>query len=329
MNEKRRAILRLAGAAGAAGLASLSPKAASAKLETTRVRLPRYPFDVTCVAPMWVAEDLLRGEGFTDVQYIETTAGGPLLAAGEIDFSISDVFSLLLLLDAGKPIVLLTGVHSGCFELFATGQVKSIRDLKGRTVSVANAGRKAFVAAMATHVGLDPRKDLTFASHSAAEAISLLEKGEIDAMLGFPPEPQELRARKIGRSIVNTATDRPWSQYFCCIVAGNREFVRSNPVATKAVMRSLLKAASLCAREPARIARLLTDRDFIKQYEYGAQALKEIPYNRWREFDSADTIRYYALRLHETGMIKSTPQSLLAAGTDWRFLDELKPELKV
>ena len=194
--------------------------------------------------------------------------------------------------------------------------------------AVASLGRKAFVAAMAAHVGLDPRKDLTFASHPAAEAISLLEKGEIDAMLGFPPDPQELRARKIGHSIVNTTTDRPWSQYFCCIAAGNREFVRSNPVATKAVIRSFLKAASVCAREPERIARLLTDRGFIKQYEYGVQALKEIPYNRWREFDSADTVRYYALRLHETGMIKSTPQSLLAAGTDWRFLDELKPELK-
>jgi NitT/TauT family transport system substrate-binding protein len=328
MNEKRRALLRLAGAAGAVGLASLSPKAASAKLETTRVRLHRYPFDVTCIAPTWVAEELLRSEGFTDVQYIETTAGGPLLATGEIDFSMSDVFSLLLLLDAGKPIVFLAGVHSGCFELFAAGGVKSIRDLKGRTVSVASLGRKAFVAAMAAHVGLDPRKDLTFASHPAAEAISLLEKGEIDAMLGFPPDPQELRARKIGHSIVNTTTDRPWSQYFCCIVAGNREFVRSNPVATKAVIRSFLKAASVCAREPERIARLLTDRGFIKQYEYGVQALKEIPYNRWREFDSADTIRYYALRLHETGMIKSTPQSLLAAGTDWRFLEERKPELK-
>ena len=320
----RRDFLR---AAGAVGLVGLPPKALSAKPEPARIRLPKFPFDITCVAPMWVAEELLRGEGFTDIQYITTTSPA-ILATGEIDFNIRDVFSQLLQLDAGDPIVLLTGVHSGCFELFATSQVRSIRDLKGRTVSVPTPGRKAFVATMAAHVGLDPRRDLTFVSHPAADAIQLLEKGEIDAFLGFPPEPQELRAKKIGHSIVNTTTDRPWSQYFCCIAAGNRDFVRRNPVATKAVIRSFLKATNLCALEPERIAGLLKDRGYIKHYEYAAQALSEIPYNRWREFDSADTIRYYALRMHETGTIKSTPQKLLATGTDWRFLDQLKQEMK-
>jgi hypothetical protein len=38
--------------------------------------------------------------------------------------------------------------------------------------------------------------------------------------------------------------------------------------------------------------------------------------------------RFYALRLREAGMIKSTPQRLIAQGTDWRFLNELKKELK-
>ena len=66
----------------------------------------------------------------------------------------------------------------------------------------------------------------------------------------------------------------------------------------------------------------------MKNYPYAAQALKDIPYRRWREYDSADTIRFYALRLHEAGMIKSTPQKLIAQGTDWRFLNELKKELK-
>jgi NitT/TauT family transport system substrate-binding protein len=32
--------------------------------------------------------------------------------------------------------------------------------------------------------------------------------------------------------------------------------------------------------------------------------------------------------MQETGMIKSSPQEIIAAGTDWRFLDELKRELK-
>jgi NitT/TauT family transport system substrate-binding protein len=34
------------------------------------------------------------------------------------------------------------------------------------------------------------------------------------------------------------------------------------------------------------------------------------------------------LRSHEVGMIKSNPQKIIALGTDWRFLNELKKELK-
>jgi NitT/TauT family transport system substrate-binding protein len=56
--------------------------------------------------------------------------------------------------------------------------------------------------------------------------------------------------------------------------------------------------------------------------------LNEVPYDKWREYDAEDTIRFYALRLHETGFIKSSPQKIIADGTDWRFLDELKRELK-
>jgi len=156
----------------------------------------------------------------------------------------------------------------------------------------------------------------------------LLAEGKIDAYLAFPPEPQELRARKIGHVVVNSGRDRPWSQYFCCVVGGNREFVKKHPVATKRAVRAILKAASLCALEPERAARMIVDRSFTQRYDYALQTMKEISYGKWREYDPADTIRFYALRLREAGMIKSTPQKIIAQGTDWRFFNELKKELK-
>ena len=73
---------------------------------------------------------------------------------------------------------------------------------------------------MVAHVGLDPRKDVNFVEHPAAEGKQLLAEGKVDAYLGFPPDPQELRARKVGHVVVNSAVDRPWSQYFCCIATG-------------------------------------------------------------------------------------------------------------
>jgi hypothetical protein len=48
-----------------------------------------------------------------------------------------------------------------------------------------------------------------------------------------------------------------------------------------------------------------------------------LSYKLWREANPED-----ALRLHEVGMIKSSPEKIIAQGTDWRFLNELKKELK-
>ena len=56
--------------------------------------------------------------------------------------------------------------------------------------------------------------------------------------------------------------------------------------------------------------------------------MKEIPYDKWREYDPEDSVRFYALNLHDVGMIKTSPNKLIAQGTDWRFIRELKKELK-
>jgi NitT/TauT family transport system substrate-binding protein len=112
------------------------------------------------------------------------------------------------------------------------------------------------------------------------------------------------------------------------MLVGNREFVHKYPVATKRALRAILKAADVCAREPEQTAQFIVDKGYAKRYDSALQALKEIPYGQWREYSAEDTLRFYALRLHEVGMLKSSPQQLLAQGTDWRFLTELKKELK-
>ena len=281
-----------------------------------------------------MAEDFLRGEGFTDVQYVQGTGGQDdikLAATGATDFIGGFVGRHIAGLDAGDPIVILSGLHIGCFELFGTQTIRSVRDLKGKQVAVTRltSGRHIFLSVMAGHVGLDPRKDINWVTDPATKSMQLFADGKIDAFMGFPPEPQELRAKKIGHVVVNTTLDRPWSQYFCCMVAANREFVRKNPVATKRALRAILKANSVCALEPARSARTLVDKWYpATNYDYALQTIKEIPYGHWREYDPEDTVRFYALRMNEVGMIKTSPQKILAQGTDWRFLRELRKELK-
>jgi NitT/TauT family transport system substrate-binding protein len=94
------------------------------------------------------------------------------------------------------------------------------------------------------------------------------------------------------------------------------------------VLRAILKAADLCVAAPEQAAQRLVDGGFTERYDYALETLSEIPYRSWRDYDPEDSLRFYALRLHEAGMIKSSPNALIANGTDWRFLNELKRELK-
>jgi NitT/TauT family transport system substrate-binding protein len=319
----------LMGIGGLLGLHA-GPVAAEPPPETTRLRLPKTPG--ICSAPQYVAAELLSLEGFTEVQYVEVEISSIQrhMASGALDLSMTLAPLSIIQVDVEAPIVFLGGVHVGCFELFGTERVQAIRDLKGKTVAVPEQGgaHHLFLASMAQYVGLDPRKDITWVIYPPAESIQFLAEGKIDALVGFPPVPQELRAKQIGHMVVNSALDRPWSQYFCCLMTGNRDFVRKHPVATKRALRAILKAIDVCALDPNRAAQLLVDRGITPRYDYALQTMQEIPYNRWREYDPEDTVRFYALRLHEIGLIKSIPQKIIAQGTDWRFFNELKKELK-
>jgi len=112
------------------------------------------------------------------------------------------------------------------------------------------------------------------------------------------------------------------------MLTGNQDYVRKHPVATKRAMRAILKATDFCVSNPAGAARRMVDGGFSDQYDYALQTLKDVPFNRWRDYDPEDTIRFYALRLREVGMIKSTLNRILAEGTDWRFFNELEREMK-
>jgi len=329
----RREFLTTTATAGTGTLLGLRSEAIAAEPppETTKIRLA-YHSRSLCHAPLYVAEDPLHGEGFTDVQYVKTAAVEKALASGEVDVVTYFCGPLAIQADKGDPIVLLSGLHPGCIELVGTDQIRSIRDLKGKTIAVTDlgGGRHAFLAVMAAHVGLDPRKDINIVAHPAGEAMRLLAERKIDGFLAAPPDAQELRAKKIGQVVVNSMMDKPWSQYFCCMVAVNQQFVRKHPAAARRALRAVLRATDICAREPERAARFLVDKGYAKQYDHALQAMKEMGmgYSKWRDYDPEDTLRFYALRLQEAGMIKSSPQKIIAQGTDWRFLKELKKELK-
>jgi NitT/TauT family transport system substrate-binding protein len=329
--QSRRDFLASASLAAAAGvLGARGSLADDGPLETATVRIVRQVG--SCIAPQYVAEELLRADGFADVRFVEGQPTAKWVGLGKADFSLSMAPSILFQQEAGLPVMALAGVHPGCWELFAHEPIQTISDLKGKTVDSTDpfgSGAYLFLAIMMAHVGLDLRKDINWiASGGLTQSIELFAQGKTDAFLASAPDGEDLRARKVGRVILNTTFDSPWSDYFCCMLAGNRDYVQNYPAATKRVVRAILKAGDICAAEPERVARRLVDDGYTTNYDQTLQSLIDLPFRAWREYDPEDSMRFYALQLHEVGLIPSSPNQLIAEGTDWRFLDELKRELK-
>ncbi len=330
----RRSFLSRTAGLALGGMAASYARIAAAEPppETPRIRLIHAP--TLCLAPQYIAEDLLRLEGFTDIRYsaLGTRRAPHALSDGRADISMWNTPGLLPYIDQGFPLVLLAGVHSGCYELFVNESIKAIRDCKGKTLATyfPGSGDHYMFSTILAYVGIDPQRDVKWitAESTTLDAMMLFEEGKADAFFGFTPQPQELRAKGIGRVLINTTVDRPWSQYFCCTVAASREWVQRNPIATKRALRAILKASDICATDPEGAARFLFERGYERRLDIGLQVMKTLRYDRWREYDPEDTIRYFSLRLHEVGLVKSNPEKMIARGTDWRFLQQLRKELK-
>ena len=166
--------------------------------KTTRIRIHDAP--ITCFAPVYIAEALLKAEGFTDVQYVKTPLNeGPTkaLAEGKIDITQNDTAGHLMELDVGAPVVVLGGIHTGCWELFANDSVRTLRDLKGKTVAAPErSSRQAFVAGLATYVGLNPSKDITWINHEPGKSMQLFADGKIDAFMALRRSPRRCARRR-------------------------------------------------------------------------------------------------------------------------------------
>ena len=329
--------LALAGTAAVIGLRpELGTAAAEPPPETTRLRI--FQGKPACWAPMYVAEPLLREEGFTDLQYVIGDAQEKVMkmsGEGSIDLSAGFLGQGMYNLEhQPHPLKFLSGLHVGCYALIGSERIRSVRDLKGKTVwagAYKNAGPHIFFSTIVAYVGLDPRTDINYVWVNKDEAIRLFRDGKIDAFMSFPPGAHELMHMGLGHLLIDTNVDKPWSQYFCCMVFGQNDFIKKNPIATRRAVRAILKANDIVARDPEMAARILVAKKVIKESDYihTIPELKHIPYNKWRDYNPEDTIRFFALRMRETGMLKSNPQQFIDQHTDWRFMNELKKEFRI
>lgn len=340
----RRELLRVTLGTGAllAGgglLAACGPQAgalgAPATLPPPETKTVRIVIPFTCDPGLMLAEDYLREEGFTDVRYVNT----PFFERGwllnrEADVSLGHPEFITASLDAGVPLLMLAGLHSGCLEVWAGPGIQNIGELRGKKIAVLRTDTSdqfyAFFATLLGYVGIDPLKDVQFigAGGNRQEMINSFIEGRADAILTASGPAFRRLPKSPGQVILATTTDKPWSQYLCCTLVAHRDWARQNPIATKRVTRAVLRATDRAAKDHPRAAHdavaaggaYFTDESLVR--ETMAMCMYD-----WRELDPEETLRFFALRLADAKLITKTPQQLIAEGTDLAYMRQLRKEL--
>jgi NitT/TauT family transport system substrate-binding protein len=290
-----------------------------------------------CQSPIIFAEEYLLEEGFTEVEYVTAVYNYSFLTdqlgAGKVDFAYNFAPPIAFAVDHGSPLVMLGGAHSTCFDIYARPDIQTIGDLRGKTVAVitrdARDGDLAFAASVLQYIGLMPGSDVEVIGVNPPQLYlgAIFDSGKFDATFTYPPLAYSIRDTDQGRVLLDSHTQAPFDQNFCCMAVANRDFYAKYPVASRRALRALLRSVDYAAREPERAAQRMYDAGWVTPLIYAQRMLGMVPYSVWRDYNPEDSVRFYSLHLGEAGLIESTPDEIIEKGTDFTYFNELKEEM--
>jgi NitT/TauT family transport system substrate-binding protein len=334
---KRRTFLAAAGATiAAACVPSAGSTLSFGPPETTAIRIDPHE---GCESWAWVVEDLLREEGFKDIQITEKFK----VHNGGADIGATFGNDLATKIDAGLPFVAIAGTHTGCIQMWAQPGINTIRDLRGKridvysTTAIEDMGYGMWVSYLAD-VGLSP-SDVRFSvvtdppmvgthHEPVNQALQNFLAGRSDAILAFVEQGPALRANpnNPGHLIFDMAIDKPWSQYYCCLLVATRDYATANPWATKRATRAILRGIDIVTKDRKAAVDIAVKKGFATDASQMLAAIQPLNYG-WREYDPAESLRYFALKLADAKLIKKTPAQIVAE-TDFSFFRQMQRELR-
>ena len=306
--------------------------------ETKKIRIDPHE---GCEVWAWVVEDLLREEGFEDIQITQKFT----VLGGEADLGATFASDLAARVDAGLPLVAVGGSHTGCIQMWAQPGINGIRDLRGKRLDVHSTSAVKDPAfgmwvSLLADVGMAPQ-DVRFTEviepasegvHQHGPTNQIIENfigGRSDAVLAFVEQGPALRANATnpGHLIFDMAIDRPWSQYYCCLLVANRDYATANPWATKRATRAILRGIDIASRDRKAAVDIAVRKGFTPDAKLMLAAVQPLTYP-WREYDPVESLRYFALKLADAKLLKKTPTQVIAEGTDLAFFRQMQRELK-
>jgi NitT/TauT family transport system substrate-binding protein len=300
--------------------------------ETTTIRLGTP----SCCGPLMASEPYLREEGFTDIQ-LQDAPAMPVarLVDGTIDLGIAFPPTLANAIDTGRNVVGIGPVHPGCIEIWATSDIQTLRDVRGRRVVVrgttADDPTYPYYAMFLKEAGVAP-SEVNWMVQPGADFVRAFLEGQSDllylATTGLAAWKRN--PARTGHVVLDQVMAMPWAELDCCIITTTTDWLRANPVAAKRALRAIYRAADALPVDRLEAAKTATDKGLFggaNNLELVREAANMVPFD-WRKYDVAESMRFHTKLLNEVGLVKVAPDEMVAKATDGRFAKELASELK-
>jgi NitT/TauT family transport system substrate-binding protein len=298
--------------------------------ETTTIKLAADACDI----PMYAAERYLREEGFTDIQFTDQLGNGAI-ATGGAHIARGFPTQFFLGVQSGTPkVIALGGLHPGCVEIWAQPGIASLKDLRGRSVTVAAKTLAntpySYMAMVLKQAGVDP-KDVNWVVQADANPVRLFIDGKTDAVFAAADADAALghNPANKGHVIHSQAMEEPWKSTNCCFILVSEPWYRANPIAAKRALRAIYRTADALPADRSDAAKAATDKGLYggaASFANVRDAANMVPVD-WRSYDPEKAVRFYAPLLSDVGVLTTSADDLLKA-LDLRIYKELVTELK-
>src|SRR5689334_4405992 len=171
-----------------------------------KIRIGFAPGASSTALPLAQKKGFFREEGLeTETIRMSSTVAAAALASGEADYVIG--MSALRGAVQGLPLKVVASYIQGSTQtLVARSDIKTVSELKGRTISIGTPGGSPdrHARLMIKHFGLQPDRDVKFASGGLTEGrLARLQQGLIEATV--VPVPLDLQAKKLGLNVLARA----------------------------------------------------------------------------------------------------------------------------
>ena len=288
---------------------------------------------LTCEAPIFTAVEkgFFKEEGL-DVTLVKCEWANykDVLALGGFDVTHHLVMYFLKPVEQGLDVKFTGGIHRGCLRVQAAakGNIRSIKDLRGKRIGVPGMGTPPFIFAnrVLGANGINPGKEITWLVFPAGELGLALDKGEVDAVANSEPIGSLLLSDGKVRNIADQAADAPYKDEYCCAVLVNGKSLARNPKASAAATRALLKAAKWVEANPAAAARLSVEKKYlastVEQNTIAISHLRYIPSVSGAEA----AVKLAATEMKRAGMLNPSTDVAGLAGRAFVHLDGVSDE---